>query len=391
MISVEQAKELVKQHVAHLSMKEISVVDALDFYLAEDIVAPISVPSFNQSAMDGYAFSFENINEEIPVVDKIAAGDIREVEIKKSEAVRIFTGSNVPNSCDTVVMQELTEIVDNKLIVKDEGLKFGGNIRVIGSQIKGGTIALEKGTKITAATVGFLSTLGITSVKIYEAPKVTIIATGDELVKPGNQLKVGQIFESNTFMLKAALNKLHIEPEIILVEDDKKATQLAISNALSNSDVLLLSGGISVGDYDFVKEALEINGVEEVFYKVKQKPGKPLFFGKTKSCYVFALPGNPAAALTCFYQYVHIAISKMKGSNNTVLPQLNLPINKELVKKEGRAVFYKAFTDFKTVTILEGQGSDVLKSFSLSNCFVYARPEVTSINQNDMVEIHLIP
>jgi molybdopterin molybdotransferase len=390
MISVEQAKELVNKSVFPLSIKDVDVSDALDFFLAEEIVAPISIPSFNQSAMDGYAFSFESVSKTLPIVEEVAAGDTRKIEIKSTEAVRIFTGSNVPSSCDTVVMQELTEIVDGELIVKDAGLKEGGNIRFKGSQIKKGSIALEKGTKINAATIGFLSTLGITKVKVYQSPRVTIIATGDELVKPGIELEVGQIYESNTFMLKAALNKLNIEPTIVVIEDSKIATQRAVDDALENNELLLLSGGISVGDYDFVKEALELNGVEEVFYKVKQKPGKPLYFGKTKKCYVFALPGNPAAALTCFYQYVSVAINIMKGVKDSRVSILKLPIAAALIKKEGRAVFYKAYTDFNTVTILEGQGSDVLKSFALANCFVYAKAEVAIIAKNDMVEVQLI-
>ena len=391
MIAVEEAKELVCSNVFPLEIIEVNVVDALDFYLAADVVAPISVPSFNQSAMDGYAFSFECIKEQIPIVDEVAAGDSRNIKINKNEAVRIFTGSNVPNSCDTVVMQELTEIIGGKLVVKDSGLKQGGNIRFEGTQIKAGSVALEKGAQINAATVGFLATLGITKVKVYQSPKVTIIATGNELVQPGNQLRVGEIYESNTLMLNAALNKMNINATIVLVKDNIKATQTAISEALEKNQLLILSGGISVGDYDFVKEALAYNGVEEVFYKVKQKPGKPLYFGKTKKSYVFALPGNPAAALTCFYQYVRVAIAIMKGSKKLDLPKISLPIAKELIKKEGRAVFYKATTDLKKVTILEGQGSDILKSFALANCFVYVKPEVTFINQNDLVEVQLIP
>ena len=389
MISVEQAKGLVNQNVFPLEIVEVSVSDALGFYLSEDIIAPISVPSFNQSAMDGYTFSYESIKEQLPIVEEVAAGDVRTVELKSTEAVRIFTGAKVPASCDTVVMQELTEVINNKLIVKDEGLKLGGNIRFKGSQIKEGDVALEKGTRITSAGVGFLSALGITRVKVHQLPKVTIIATGNELIKPGETLEEGQIYESNTFMLKAALNKINIESKVVLVEDDKESTQKVVSEALSNSELLLLSGGISVGDYDFVKEALEQNGVEEVFYKVKQKPGKPLYFGKTQSTYVFALPGNPAAALTCFYQYVCLAIDKMKGSQESNSYSLNLPISKDLVKKEGRSVFYKAFTDFKSVSILEGQGSDVLKSFALANCFIYVKPEISSIKKNEMVEVHL--
>ena len=128
-----------------------------------------------------------------------------------------------------------------------------------------------------------------------------------------------------------------------------------------------------------------------MFYKIKQKPGKPLFFGKTAYCYVFALPGNPAAALTCFYQYAYPSIHLMMGGSTVNLPTMKLPLTKQLIKKEGRAVFYKAYTDFKKVAILEGQGSDMLKSFALANCFVYVKPETTSINQNELVEVHLLP
>ena len=389
MISVEQAKELVNTSVTSLELEEIDVENALNYVLAEEVFAPISVPSFDQSAMDGYAFSYENMKMALPIIEEVAAGDIRKIEVEKTEAVRIFTGAKVPQGCDTVVMQELTKVVQGKLIVEDEGLKLGGNIRTKASQIETGSKALDKGTKISAGTVGFLSALGITKIKVYKTPKVTIIATGDELVKPGNNLEEGQIFESNTFMLKSALNDLNIEPHIVVVEDRKEATEKAVSEALANSDLLLLSGGISVGDYDFVKEALESNRVEEVFYKVKQKPGKPLFFGKTNDCYVFALPGNPAAALTCFYQYVTIGINKMKGLYNAELSKLFLPIDIPLKKKEGRAIFYKGYTDYKTVTITEGQGSDVLKSFSLSNCFVYLKADTVSVEQGEMVEVNL--
>lgn len=391
MISVEEAKERIKKSVLPLVVIEVNVINALDYFLAESIIAPISIPSFNQSAMDGYAFCYENLGQSITIVDEIAAGDVREVTAEKGNAVRIFTGAKVPLGYDTVVMQELTEVKDNHLTVNDEGLKEGGNIRLKGSQIEIGEVALEKGTEITAAAVGFISALGFTKIKVYSSPRVAIIATGNELVKPGNDLKEGQIYESNTFMLQAALNKLMIVPTITVVEDNQAETQKAIEEALHNNDLVLLSGGISVGDYDYVKESLEKLDVEDVFYKVKQKPGKPLFFGKTSSCYIFGLPGNPAAALSCFYQYTYPVINLMKGTKNPFLPKLQLPIDKNLIKKEGRAVFYKGFTDFKSVTILEGQGSDMLKSFSLANCLIYVSAEKKNIEQNEIVEVHLLP
>jgi len=390
MISVKQAKELIKINVIPLSIIELNVIDSLDYFLAESIVAPISIPPFNQSAMDGYAFRYEEKNQPLRIADEVAAGDLREVNLE-SGAVRIFTGAKIPEGFDTVVMQELTEVKDGFLKVKDDGLKYGGNVRLKGSQIEIGNVTLEKGTQITAAGIGYISALGLTKVKVYKLPRVAIIATGNELVKPGNELKEGQIFESNTFMLQAALNKLMIESTITVVEDNQLVTQNAIEEAIRNHDLVLLSGGISVGDYDFVKLSLEKLGVEDVFYKVKQKPGKPLFFGKTAGCYIFGLPGNPAAALSCFYQYAYPSIKLMMGGENVFLPKIKFPISKKLIKKEGRSVFYKAYTDYQSVTILDGQGSDMLKTFALANCFVYVSDEVEQINKNELVEVHLFP
>ena len=391
MISVAEAINKVIHNVAPINMITMEVPNSLHYYLAEDIIAPVSIPLFNQSAMDGYAFRYENKDKALAIIDEIPAGDTRVVNITDGEAVRIFTGSKVPTSCDTVVMQELIEVVDGKLIVKDEGLKLGGNVRGKGNQIKVNDIALKKGTKVTAATVGFLTALGIERVKIYESPKVAIIATGSELVKPGNKLLEGQIYESNTFMLEAALRQMHIQPKIHVVKDNQQETEKVISEALKNHDIVLLSGGISVGDYDFVKESLENNGVEEVLYKVKQKPGKPLYFGKTDKAYVFALPGNPAAALSCFYIYVSIAINSILGSENPQLPKMNLPLTTPFTKKAGRANFLKGHTDFKTVTLLDGQGSDALQSFSLANCLVFTSEETTTIHKDELVEVHLLP
>jgi molybdopterin molybdotransferase len=391
MITVEEAKNLIITNVKHLAIQEIDVIDSLGYYLAEQIIAPIYIPSFDQSAMDGYAFCYEDKDKSVEIIDEVAAGDTRQLTVEKGKAVRIFTGSKIPKGADTVVMQELTVVNNNFLTINDTGLRLGGNIRVKGSQIKKGDIALDKGTKLTEAAIGFISALGLTKVKVYDLPKVAIIATGDELIKPGNELEEGQIFESNTFMLEAALNKLMIKPTITVVKDNQKETEKAIEQAINDNDLLLLSGGISVGDYDFVKESLENLGVKDVFYKIKQKPGKPLFFGKTNSCYVFALPGNPAAALSCFYQYTYPSINLMMGGSDVYLPRMKLPIAKQLIKKEGRSVFFKAFTDFNKVTVLEGQGSDMLKSFALANCFVYVQSEISFINQNELVEVHLFP
>lgn len=391
MISVEEAKNLVLNNIQQQEKKRVAIHLALNYFLADDVLAPICVPLFNQSAMDGYAFKFEDVHQQLTVIDTIPAGDVRKIEIKKNEAVRIFTGSKVPVSCDTVVMQELTTVTENILTVTDAGLKFGGNVRKKGNQIKEGDVALKKGTRINAAAIGFLTTLGITDVLVFDLPKITVIATGSELVELGKTLKEGQIYESNTHMLNAAIQQLGIEPKIYVVKDDVAATEKLIQEALINSDFLILSGGISVGDYDFVKESLLKNQVVEVFYKIKQKPGKPLFFGKQDKKAIFALPGNPAAALNCFYMYVLPAINVSFGSLTPFLPKVQLPLAAKYIKKEGRAQFLKAQFNNNGVSLMLGQDSDALQSFALANGLVYISAEKVTVEQNELVDVYLLP
>lgn len=391
MISVVEAIQITRQHSLKGSVARLPLCEAQNRFLAEDVPALINVPSFNQSAMDGYAFKFNDLDSELEIVDEIAAGDTRAIHIKSGQAVRIFTGAMVPSSCDTVVMQELTEVSKNRLKVKDEGLKCGGNIRLEGHQIKIGDLALKKGTKITPAAIGFLTSLGITEVKIYELPKISLLATGDELIKPGNELIKGQVYESNTLMLKAALNEFGIEPQIESIPDDFEQTKAAIEIALTHSDIVLLSGGISVGDYDFVKHALLENRVEELFYKVKQKPGKPLFFGRKENKLIFALPGNPAAALNCFYIYVYAAIDQFIGNPEPGLKKGDAVIQNDYKKKSGRAEFLKAFVKNTDVVLLEGQGSDVLLSFANANCLVYLPKDKEEVAYGESVEIYYLP
>lgn len=391
MISVEVAKELILKNVEYLKPINVPLAEALNCFLAKDIISYIDVPLFNQSAMDGYAFKYSDKKLPLTIVDEIAAGDTKHVEIRNGEAVRIFTGSKVPDCCDVVVMQELTERSGNKLIIKDEGLKYKGNIRLKGNQIKKGSIALKKGTKITPAAVGFLATLGVEFVDVFTKPKVGIIATGSELMPIGSELKEGQIYESNTYMLRAALQNIGIDSSIQVVKDDAEMTKTAITNALDKFDLLIISGGISVGDYDFVKDCLLKNQVTEVFYKIKQKPGKPLFFGIKENKKIFALPGNPAAALNCFYMYVFPAIQLMCGNNFPFLNLLHLPLAERYLKKEGRAVFLKSKIQNNKVELLHGQDSDALQSFALADALTYIPAEKNVVEQNELVEIYLLP
>jgi molybdopterin molybdotransferase len=313
MISVEQALKIIDSKTTQLLKQKIKLQDALDFVLAESILSPINMPPFRQSAMDGYALNYDETISEYKLIGEVAAGSGQEFNLKLGEAVRIFTGAAVPDSANVVAQQEIVNRIENKFTLTKE-VQVGMNIRLVGEQIKVGVTALEKGIILNPAAIGFLATLGITEVEVFSKPKIGLLTTGNELIKPGTPLSHGEIYESNSLMLETAIvQHHHNKPELVKVKDDLAATQKALSDLIQKNDVILISGGISVGDYDFVKTALENLGVKEEFYKIKQKPGKPIYFGTLNQKLIFALPGNPASALTCFYIYVLPALNKSAG------------------------------------------------------------------------------
>ncbi|NNK73775.1 MAG: molybdopterin molybdotransferase MoeA, partial [Flavobacteriaceae bacterium] len=253
-------------------------------------------------------------------------------------------------------------------------------------------LALKKGSLMNPAAIGFLASLGIHEVDVYRQPKLCLLITGNELVEAGSILSHGQIYESNGLMLRSALRKSGFETiEIIRVNDDYRETREALRNALSGNDFLLVSGGISVGDYDFVGKALIELGVEELFYKVKQKPGKPLFFGRTSSAYVFALPGNPASALSCFYIYVLKALHMFKGNHRFTLNRVMAKSKSHFKKHGDRPQFLKAFYNNGQVEILDGQNSSMLHTFGVANALVFISAEQIQTDINDEVEVILLP
>ncbi len=391
MTSVEQAIQLVNKYTKPTEKTTtIAVSASIGTVLAKDIVSPINMPPFRQSAMDGYALGSVE-GKSFSLVGEVQAGDDRDPNIAKGEAIRIFTGAPVPSSAKAVVMQEKVT-VDNNTVVLQEVASLNSNIRPEGEQIKKGEVALTKGTVITPAGIGYLATLGITHVEVYQKPSIAIIATGNELVPPGQSLQHGQIYESNSVMLSTALNAsgfTHIE--FYKVEDEYNATKTILDKAIQQYDVVLISGGISVGDYDFAGKALRDIGVEEIFYKVKQKPGKPLFFAKKESTTIFALPGNPASSLSCFYIYVIPALLKISGYAAYGLQRSTAISDCTYIKKGERAEFLKATVKDEKVTILDGQASSMLRSFALANTIVYLPEEITEVALGDTLQIINLP
>lgn len=384
LISVQQALQLTEENCPILDYEQILLKNALGFTLARDVLSPIPMPPFRQSAMDGYAITDCGLTT-FTVIGEIAAGSSDNPTLKSTEAVRIFTGAAVPDDAVAVIPQEWVDRENDKIELT-KSFSIEANIRPKAEQIEKGEIALKKGTKLNPAAIGFLSTLGITEVEVYKNPSIAVIITGDELILPGNELLHGQIYESNSEMIIAALKSFGFnQVEIIRLKDNFDATKQALSTAIKEKDLLIVSGGISVGDYDFVGKALNELKTNQVFYKVMQKPGKPLFFGKNMNCSIFALPGNPAAALTCFYIYVLPFLNKMTGQNFTGLPTYIGQLSKDLNLKSDRPQFLKAFVQNNKIEILGGQSSASLSSFATANALVFIQdPQQTFKAQQEI-------
>ncbi|MFT6867291.1 MAG: molybdopterin molybdotransferase [Cyclobacteriaceae bacterium] len=387
MISIKEALAIVLAQDAPKLQTRKSVNEALGYNLAGDITSPLDLPSFDNSAMDGYAVC--GYDETFTLKGEIAAGSTTENELSEGEAMRIFTGGKVPKNATAVIMQEKTKTQGKLLNISDEVVK-GKNIRLTGEEIKKGHKVFESGQHVTPATIGILNSLGFQEIDVFEKPRISMITTGNELINPGTPLEEGQIYESNGPTMIAALNQFGFECQAhTQIKDDFDAIKWTIGEQLDQSDLLLISGGISVGDYDFVKQALIENGVAECFYKVDQKPGKPLFFGRRNNAFVFGLPGNPASGLTCFYIYVLPLLQQLAGAKKVGLNQIKLPIAHDFIIKSDRPTFYKALIEDGKVSLLDGQSSSMLHSLALGNAIVFLdAPKI--IEKEDLVDCYML-
>jgi molybdopterin molybdotransferase len=348
------------------------------------------MPPFRQSAMDGYALNLHD-GLTYTLIGEVKAGDGHQPVLKKGDAIRIFTGAPVPDSANAIMMQEKVKS-DGNFITIEHQISIEHNIRPFGEQVRAGDIALKKGTKLTPAAIGYLISLGIKTVSVFKKPNIAIVTTGNELIEAGQKLSYGKIYESNSKMLLSALYGLKFyDVTLHNVEDHYSQTVEKLNAVIDENDLVLITGGISVGDYDFVGKALKELEVEELFYKVKQKPGKPLFYGKKGDTQIFALPGNPAAALSCFYVYVYIALQKMMNRDILELPRIEAISKSNFEKKGDRPQFLKAIYKNGEVEILEGQNSSMLQTFALSNALVYAPETITKIVEGDSIEVIQLP
>jgi len=363
-VAVQEAKEILKGLSLSGEKVQLPLQKALGHWTASPIHAPMQVPSFDNSGMDGYAFAWKDGGDSRQLAQVVQAGTFPDFTLQPGTAVRIFTGAPVPKGADTIVQQEWVRVEGDRLFFDLEKLTQGMNLRRAGSQCEQGQLILRKGTRITPGTLGLLASLGVEEVSVFAAPQVSIILTGDEVVEVGQALQPGQIYNANGPALLGYLSQLGISTvKVYKVKDDPNEVIRVIGEALASSDVLLLTGGISVGDFDFVKEGLAENGVETLFYKVKQKPGKPLLAGIKGSKLVFALPGNPASVLTCFMQYVKPSLGQWMGNPAAWEQPSRYPLATNWEKQVKLTVFLKARLVAGVVEVLPGQESFNLLSF----------------------------
>lgn len=390
MVSVEEAFRRIGQVTEQLEIIEIELKNATGFVLAEDYISTLSFPPFDQSAMDGYAVNNKDDQREFRVVHELKAGDsASSITLRNGEACRIFTGAMLPNDTTAVVKQEDVVRVENTIQI-ERTVIHGENVRLCGEQINDGDVAVHANTVLNPGAIGFLSTLGVKCVKVYRKPKIAIIATGNELISAGSKLEVGKIFESNTNTLISALSVYGFQATADVVEDSYNLIRQKIDDAINSNDLVLITGGISVGDYDFVGKILHDLNVDEKFYKVKQKPGKPLFFGVKGDTIVFALPGNPAAVLTSFYMYVLHALAGLTGRKTGYLTHKKVKLTTRFEKSPNLTFLLKGKVEKDHVTILPAQSSAMLSSFIEADCLVRLSENKAVWEKDELVDVYTI-
>jgi molybdopterin molybdotransferase len=331
----------------------------------------------------------------LKVVRAVRAGDFPDFSVTSGEAAKIMTGAPMPGGADAIVriedaVEEGVDVILTAPVVK------GSNVRLEGEEIGKGETALEAGVEITPAAAGFLAELGIVRVRVRRVPKVSVIVTGEELVGPEEDLKPGKIRDTNSVTLRAALAGEKVElVSAERVRDVKSDMEERIKKALGSSDVLIITGGVSVGDYDFVRDTLHGLGVEKIFWGVSQRPGGPMFFGGCCGTLVFGLPGNPASSLVCYYEYVRPALRKLVGKKDIFLHELNAMLLDPVRKKPGKSHFLRGIVSRDGenfyVRTTGGQGSHMLKSFALCNCLVLFDRDDAHLPENSTVKVHLLP
>jgi molybdopterin molybdotransferase len=397
---VAKARAFIHQFLAPIDgVLRVPVRTALGRVLAEDILSPVDVPAHRNSAMDGWAMRAADLAAEgestLTEIGASFAGKPFAGRVGPGQCVRIMTGGVVPEGADTVVMQERAKSVGSSVAFAP-GQKPGQNVREAGEDLKAGSVALRKGRTVRPAELGLIASLGVGEVAVYRKLRVAFFSTGDELKGVGTTLGAGEIYDSNRYTIHGMLTRLGCEAlDMGVVRDDPQALEQAFARAAANADVVITSGGVSVGEADFVKGMLGKLG-EVVFWKIAMKPGRPLAYGKIGGAHFFGLPGNPVSVMVTFYQFVRDALLVLGGANPVEpVPTFSAPCSAQLKKVPGRTEFQRGILSRGSEGALSvkptgEQGSGILKSMSDANCFIILGDHVGNVEPGTLVEVQLL-
>ncbi|WP_105169736.1 molybdopterin molybdotransferase MoeA [Pseudoalteromonas sp. T1lg23B] len=397
----EAVTTLLEDNIPFVGAEAIPLHNAKQRILACDISAPFDVPGYNNSAMDGYAIRHEDLQQftQFELIGSALAGHPFEGKWQLGSCIRIMTGAAIPEGFDTVIMQEqaISQSEGDKTLVQFSITpKRLDHVRQQGEDIASGAILFEQGKRLKATDIGMLASIGIATVSVFNPLKVAILSTGDELCEPGTLKRASEIYDINRYTTRAILENLGFEVvDLGIIPDDPAAITSAFKLALSSADVVLSSGGVSVGAADHTKTVLNELGNMQ-FWKVAIKPGKPFAYGHFHTCNqqghnkrFFGLPGNPVSSVVTLHQLALPALRKMAGENTTLVPSQRLPLAVSITKKPGRMEFIRAALETgptaTKVTPLQGQGSGILSTFSHSNGYIVLEAEGTHWQENDLV------
>ena len=395
---VEQAREYIKAFLSPVKETErVNLHAALGRVLAEEIHATHNVPNHDNSAMDGYAFNADDLAQgttRLKITGAAFAGNALTGSFENGACVRIMTGAAIPAGANTVIAQERVE-VDGEFVQFTDTPNRGANVRYAGEDLKAGQVVLNIGHQIIPSDLGLIASLGIGEITVYRKLKVSFFSTGDELASIGSTLKSGQIFDSNRYTLFGMLSRMGVEiQDLGAIPDDPILLEKKLIQAAENSDVILTSGGVSVGEADYMKQLLQKLG-QVLFWKIAMKPGRPLAFGKIGSAHYFGLPGNPVAVMVTFYQFVRQAMLVLMGQPNPrSIPMLSVVCTSPIRKLKGRTEFQRGILFMGEdgtwqVKTTGNQSSGVLSSMSQANCFIVLDDNVGNVEAGALVKVQL--
>jgi molybdopterin molybdotransferase len=390
-MSVTQARHYIQQFLSPVSETEkVALKESLGRVLAVPVISGMNVPGHNNSAMDGFAFRHAEAGNPLKVVGTAFAGVPFNSDIPTGCCIKIMTGAVVPPTVDTVIMQEHTS-TEGELVTLVKLPAMGANIRLTGEDIAVGQPVLTLGHCIEPADMGLLASLGIAEIEVYRRLRVAFFSTGDELVSVGQPLQQGQIYDSNRYSLWGVLQAIGVSvTDLGNVADDPTALEKTLLEAAAEFDVVITSGGVSVGEADFMKQLLAKHG-QVLFWKINMKPGRPLAYGKIGAAHYFGLPGNPVSAMVTFYQFVQDALKTLMGTASLSAPSFQVECVNAIKKATGRTEFqrgilFKEGETWKVKTTGE-QGSGILSSMSRANCFIMLNEQTGALQAGTLVEV----